>query len=208
MNGNKEMKKTPLHIILLTTVIIVCACSHKMNYDEFNEYIANQDNGLMIVKIINGVKYKLTYRPAELLIYQHIRGYDSIDDGEISNLKEQYNQYHHMVLSVSYGGREALKGVGNFQQFSSLMQDMAFGMDKYVVLTAGNRDTLQLVDFHFSRYFGMGKSNDIILVFSKEKEPVQSLTFHLDEFGLRTGDTRFRFEKNNLKKINTIKLKY
>lgn len=175
--------------------------------DNYTKYINNPKNGLVQEKTINGIKYYIKYRPAELLVLQHIKANDKLSKEEVGKLREHYNLQHHFMLSISQGKHEALKGATNFEQFSNLMQTMGFEMGNYIVLVTNERDTLHLIDSHFARTFGMGKSNDILLIFQKEEHPADEFIFQINEFGLKTGDTRFSFSVADLKKIEKKKIK-
>lgn len=193
-------------ILKWTIPFFVMACTQSLTHEELLEYASSPKNGLIVEKKVNSVTYKLSYLPVELMLHQHIIAKDSLSLEELDRLRENYNQYHHMKLSVSKSGVEALKTFSNFSEYSRTMQNMGFGFDRFVLLTTQERDTLNLVDSHFIRYFGMGKSNDIMLIFEKEKRKTKSLIFAINEFGLKTGRTTIKLESRAIKKLNKKRL--
>ena len=201
------MRNRILHIIIFFSIGFLTSCSRTLTYHDYEEYIRDPQNGLIKEKLINGIRYTVQFRPPELMVNQYIKAYDTISEGTLENLYKQYGKYYYFKLFISYQNKEMLRAATNFQQYSNLMQKMGFGMGKYTSLISSNADTLQLVDFHFARYFGMGKSNDILLVFRKDENQAEVLNLYLKEFGLKTGNVRFKFKTSDLVKVEKKKIK-
>lgn len=157
-------------------------------------------------KDVNGIHIKLTYRPTEMLVYQELNGRDSVSKQDIKEARERYGKQHYFVLSISQGGKEILSNAADRQRFSMLVNQFAFGMGQCVTLTTAERDTLPLLDFNYPRYFGMAPSTDILFAFEKEKKGTEYLDFSLNEFGLKTGNTRFRILIKKIKNIHDEKI--
>lgn len=176
------------------------SCNRTLSQEELIAYVQNPKNGLVHEKELNGTKLKLTYKPYQLLVQQEMQGIDSLTKEKEQEILKRYSQQDYFVLSISQGGKEILSSAADRQKFSQMVNQFAFGMGQSVMLTTAERDTLPLLDFHYPRLYGMAPSTDILFVFEKEKQKTEYLTFYLDEFGLRTGDTRFKIEAGSIKK--------
>jgi hypothetical protein len=194
-----------IYIILLA--ILFQGCSKSINHAKYMEYIYEPKNGLLLEKKINNVSYRVSYRPSALMIYQHKVAKSNISKEEIKEIENNYNQYHHFLLSISANNREPLSLLPSFQDYSTTMQAMAFSINEHIYLVTEERDTLNMVDHHFARYFGHGSSNDILLKFEKEKKNTKNLIFYINELGFDTGNTRLYFDARKINKSNKLKIK-
>lgn len=198
--------KTILFPILVCIWLLAGSCSHSMSYEKAIDYVNNPKNGLVQEKEINGVKYKLTYRPGDILVCQELSGRENISEKDISEARKRYSQQHYFLLSITQGGKEILSTAVDKERFSMLVNQLSFGMGAKVLLTTQERDTLQLLDFQSPRYFGLSPATDILFAFEKKDIRTQTLIFTLEEFGLSTGNTRFIFNLNDIKKISNEKV--
>ena len=203
----RSIRVLKVPIILILVVIIGSACNKTLTPKELISYVNNPDNGLVHEKEINGIKLKLAYKPHQLLAFQEIMAIDSLTKVKEREITKRYNQQHYFVLSISQGGKEILSSAADRQRFSQLVSQFAFGMGQKITLTTAENDTLTLLDFHYPRMYGMAPSTDILFVFEKEKQKTKSLIFYIDEFGLRTGNTRFKIHTQDIHKINNTNIK-
>jgi len=187
-------------ILLTLFTLVFIACGRKLTYEEYINYIKDPDNGLIQERVINGIQMKVTYRPPELLVYQELHDRDSISEEDIKETRERYGQQHYFVLSISQGGQEILINAANRQRFSLIVNQLTFQMDRNISLITADKDTLQLLDFHYPRMYATTPSSDIMFAFKKNNQKTKYVELQLDEFGLNTGDTRFRFALKDINK--------
>lgn len=178
--------------------LVLAACASKtLSPDKLISYIQDEDNGLHQSITVNGVAITVQYRPTDLWVYQDI-GYNAVTNALIDSLRRKYNHYYYFILSLSRNDEEALSAPGVRDQYSDLVQTMSFRMVKYVTLTTST-DSIPVADFMLNRTYGLNTSTDVLFVFSKEKAAGQEwVQFNLNEFGLGTGNQRFRFRRENL----------
>ncbi|HBO75035.1 MAG TPA: hypothetical protein DD653_10150 [Marinilabiliales bacterium] len=205
-DDNDTMKNKRL-IPILILLAALTACHRSFTKEELMAYVNNPKNGLVQEKEINGTRLKLTYKPYQLLAWQEMQAVDTLTPEKEKEILSRYSQQHYFVLSISQGGKEILSNAADRQRFSQMVSQFAFGMGQTVTLTTAEQDTLPLLDFIYPRMYGMAPSTDILFAFTREKTKTEYLTFYLDEFGLRTGETRFVIlnrEMNKLKYVNLI----
>jgi len=192
-----------LLLVFLGYCIISCSPS-ALTEAELKQYVLEPDNNLIQEETINDVNVRITYRPTDLLVAQELT--NVTDTTHISLLRAKYNKYYYFVLSLSKNQREAIQaGTMPQAQFSELLQTISFRMAAYVNMTTNTRDTIPLADYVYNRTFGMGSSNDLLLVFNKEQaKPADWLQINLAEFGLGVGRQALRFKCRQLDEVPQI----
>ncbi|MFZ6009497.1 MAG: hypothetical protein ACOYXT_04045 [Bacteroidota bacterium] len=198
-------------VLIIAGAFLVGACSTSPEVEtaeSLNQYIADPDHRLHQVGEIDRYYVTVTYRPADLLVYQEI-GDQPSEVNTLETLKKKYANYHYFILSLSKrdadGSREeALHqvGDGDMDQYSELVQTLSFRMRDYVTLTTSEHDTIPVADFMLNRTYGLSESTDLLFVFNKEKSLGKDwIQFNLNEFGLGTGNQRFRFMTKDIDQV-------
>lgn len=200
------MNKTVIVLTLLTAII--WSCGRKLDKEAYTAFIQEPKNGLIKEKTINGIDMKVWYKPTDLLVQQHI-GSERGNNNLIDSLREHYGQYLYFVLSMSKSNQEVLNHLaGNKSNFGAMVNQLAFGMGEKVTLIQNQEDTLQLADFHYARMYGVSSSTDILFAFkNKGMKSKGELVFHLRDFGLLTGNTKYRFHIKDINNIPELRFK-
>jgi hypothetical protein len=197
------MKRSISFLTLLFIFTVSCAPPY-LTVDELKNYILVSDHGLKKEVLIDDYKVRVTFRPTDLLIAQEVESLPH--PTQVTRLRNKYGSHYYFVLSLSKSEREAIQaGVMPHEEFSELLQIISFRMGAYVNMTTARQDTIPLADFAYSRTFGMGASNDILLVFNKKKITDQQwVQINLAEFGLGLGRQSLRFNCKDLDGIPEI----
>lgn len=192
-----------LLLLFLAYTAISCSPS-SLTEAELKQFVLEADNNLFQEKTINEVNVRITYRPTDLLVSQELTS--ATDTARISSLRAKYNKYYYFVLSLSKNQREAIQASAMPQaQFSELLQTISFRMGAYINMTTNASDTIPLADYVYNRTFGMGSSNDLLLVFNKEQaKPANWLQINLAEFGLGVGRQALRFNRKELDEVPEV----
>jgi len=193
--------------LCLTVLLGLMNCHPEyLNQQELNAFLQETSNGLSKEKEQGDIKVKVTYRPTDLLVAQEL-GKD-YDVEKATALQGKYGAYAYFMVNMEVGGQDALYGTSTGQSdFSSKLQALSFAMADYVNLTTSSQDTIPVADYAFPRTFGLSKSTNLMFVFSKEKmQGKEWISFNLNEFGLKSGDQRFRFKLSDLENIPKLKL--
>jgi hypothetical protein len=184
-------------LILIDLLAISCTPKY-LSEEDLKKYVLNSENGLTKELTVDDFRISATYRPTDLWVAQELGS--STDSTQIEKLKEKYGSHYYFVLGLSKNGREAIQAATMPQmQFSELLQIISFRMDSYVNMTTAQLDTIPLAAFTYTRSFGLGGSNDILLVFDKKKTEKQDwVQINLAEFGLGLGRQSMRFKCQDL----------
>lgn len=201
------MKKRNSLYLFLTVLLISCSGSTFDTTDEILSFVSEPDNGYFYKKSVNGVDYKLQYRPTDLLVQQELG--DSKDKKTIAKLRNKYNKYMYFNLSMSMNEKELLSNVvGDKAQFGQMVNDLAFNMDEKVHLFTPEKDTLTMTDFIYPRMYGMTNATTIMLVYPRDKKYLQEayLNLSIEDLGLYTGEVKFKIKTQPLQQEPSLKL--
>ena len=179
-----------------------------MTKQELIDYINKPENGLVQEKTILGITTRVSYKPGQIYALQEIEASDSITKEERTEKLEQYSNQVYFILSYSQNGKELLSNASDRQWFSKMVNQLAFNMHENVLLTSSESDTLQLLDYHYPRMYGMAKSSNIMLAFKAQNKDCDYLKLKVKDIGLATGDLSFKFLFKDIQKINKITLKH
>ncbi len=191
---------------LLFLVFIMASCKRSLSEEKMVKYINNPKHGLIQENLINGTQLKLIYRPSDLLAWQEIQATDSVSRDKVKKIRARYNGQYYFLLSISPQGREILSFASDREWFSAMVSKLSFGMEECINLVNETRDTLKLLTYNYPRMYGMSSSTDMLFVFEKMKlKSNDMLTFEMKEFGLLTGDVKFKIMVRDLKRAPKLK---
>ena len=181
-------------IFYLFAAVLVFGCQsrHFDNEQELRTYLEEKDNGLSVTKSVNGVQFKLSFTPTDLMVLNELE--DPKNGEQVTKLREKYAQNLYFNLSISKQKRELLSDMSHGRNgFARLVNTLSFGLDESVHLFTSQRDTLPLIDFVYPRMYGMSQSTNVMFVFRDELINEEGdLNFVFQDIGLGTGDIRFK----------------
>lgn len=201
------IKANYLFIIVIGIPILFGSCKKQLTEQELIDYIKSPDNGVLIEKKVGSLNYKVYYRPSDMLVNQELKAHNIATDSLINHYKNIYDKNLYFIVSISQNNQEVLNNLaGNKQHFGSMVNQLAFGMDQKVTLLTSQKDTLQLKDYIYPRTYGVGNSTDIMFVFeNKDINQAEWIQMVIEDFGLQTGDARFKFLTKDIRKTPSLK---
>ncbi|MGN6646686.1 MAG: hypothetical protein ACTHJT_09150 [Cytophaga sp.] len=179
-----------------------------MTEEELQTYAQDAGNGLLQKDSVQGLVIEVMNRPTGLLVAQELRNEPTLTDSLVKSVKDQYARNLYFNLTLSVKDQDPMLHSGSMSRFSSMLQTMAFQMDKFVFLTTSNKDTIPVGDFVYPRLYGMGRGSTVMFAFAgeeleKEKEWVE---FHLLEFGMGSGNRKYHFDMKDLRDAPDLKI--
>ena len=198
-----------IHIIIVLLLVLLSGCRSESfdTKEQLWSYLSEESNGYHFTKNINGIDYKLTYKPTDLLVMQESFG-DSFSRGEIELLRDKYKGHLYFNLGMAINGKEILTGLArNKQEFGFMVNLLAFNMSDKLNLITSSNDTIAMVDYVYPRMYGLGQSTDMLLIFEKPTElnKEEYLRLTIADLGFRTGEVAFKMETDKI--INQPRLK-
>jgi hypothetical protein len=183
-------------------LLTACRPQEPVDVPGLQAYVQNPENGLIQTQEVKGLRVSVSYRPADLLIAQELgtqASQDTMSAEKLGALRKKYDNLY-FILTLSQEGREVLSPAKGFGDFSEMLQVLSFRMGEYVLLKT-ERDTLMLGDYLFERTYGMGSGNSMLFAFTKEalRPEAEWMEFQVNEFGMGTGNLRFRFRLKDIK---------
>src|SRR5690606_32405947 len=152
---------------------------------------------------VNDIKVTLTYQPSTFFVAQELQTIPATDSLQRLTLEKKYGNYYYFRLKFSKNGKEAIRHLGNFNDYSKMVQVLSFQMNQYINLTTSpQRDTVELSDYMFDQTYGMSDGSNLLLCFDKNK--VQESDFfdiNIEECGFGIGALKFRIRKSDIAKM-------
>jgi len=182
-------------IILFLLAVTLLSCSQNVfdSKEEVIEFVKNPDNGYYKSKNVNGVVFALTYRPTDLLVSQELD--DISNQKTIDSLREKYDGYLYLSLSLSKNGQDILSVVPKDRnEFGAVVNQLAFGFGEKVHLSTAKKDTVALLNYIYPRMYGLNKSSTLLFVYPRDQVVSNNeyLQFTIEDLGLQTGEISFK----------------
>lgn len=191
----KGTKYTCIAIALIGLTSLLLGCKGKVSEAKLTDYIKNPKNGLFHEKTVNGVTYQVYYRPSDFIVKLMLSTEDSITEQKVDSLRSEIGKQLYFIISISRRGTDALESfAGDRATYSAMVQQLAFGLYEQVTLTTNLSDTLQLLDYVYPRTYGYSGTASMLFTFErKDLQLYEWLSLQVKDFGLKTGDLRFKF---------------
>ncbi|WP_417873532.1 hypothetical protein [Xanthomarina gelatinilytica] len=195
MENRFAIAKKTLCCVFLLSVFLFISCKQKTfnTEDELLEYLKVEENGYLQHKAVNGYNFKLLYKPIDLIVNQELK--DNVTSLKIHSLRNKYNEFMYLNLSISKNNQELLSSVPkNENEFGALVNQLSFEMGEKIHLYTQTKDTLDMVDFIYPRLYGMSKATNIMFVFPRSKMDKKNeyLNFTISDLGFNTGEIKFK----------------
>jgi len=175
------------------------------NADELNAFVQNEKNEYKASKTINGIDFALQYKPTDMMVQQEIG--DSISPKKVDQLRNKYKDNLYFSLSMSGNNAELLSLViKDRQRYNTMVNQLVFGMNQKIFLISPEKDTLKMLDYSYPRMYGMSKSTNLLLIFPRDPKFLDKpyLNFTILDFGMETGDVKFKLDPKRIKKEPTL----
>ena len=190
MHSLKEIKS----LFLFCCLLLLCTACNQNTFDTKEQlltFLQNEENGFVHTKSVNGVNYKLLYKPTDLMVSQEMN--DQWTPTDIDSLRNKYKEYIYFNLSISKNNKELLSNIsGDRQTYGTMVNNLAFGMRENVHLFNTKRDTIPMLDYVYPRMYGMSPSTSMLLVYPKNEYLVgETITLTIEDLGFGTGEVRF-----------------
>lgn len=172
-----------------------CAENSFKSEEELLEFLDDEENLFVNRKLINGIRFELLIKPNDLVVLQEAG--KTFDVAIVDSLRNKFNPYLFLNLSISKNNQELLSNMGEGQEaFGTLVNTLSFELGDLVHLYSRSKDTIPLLDYVYPRMYGMSKSTSVLLVFNRGKmNEMDSFTLSLEDFGLNTGEIKFKIDE-------------
>lgn len=182
-------------LIAPLTALAIASCNERVSDTELTRYIKDPQNGLFHEKTVNEVTCQVYYRPADFVVKLMLGAEDTITPQKEDSLRGEAGKQLCFIISVSRNGTDALESFSTDRAtYSAMVQQMAFGLNEQVILTTNLSDTLQLLDYVYPRTYGYSSAASMLFAFErKDLQRYEWLSLLVKDFGLKTGDLRFKF---------------
>jgi hypothetical protein len=196
------MKKPLLFICIFLSGIALTSCNQPIKSKaSLTTYLNDSKHGLTQVHEINKIKAAVTFMPWQV-IASRLQKTRQKDSSWMKVLKSKY----YFVLGLSANGKELLRQLP-FDQYSEMVQVLAFRMRPYVSIVRDDGKVIEAEDCLFQQTYGMGKENEVLLVFNRsELKNTDEMDLKIKEFGLNTGNLDYKISTKDIDDIPNIEI--
>jgi hypothetical protein len=193
-------KLNGLFYICLLIVLSGCFLSGKKTIKsraDLIAYVNDPENGIQKKDSVGKIEAVLTYRPWQMAAFNALKfnNKDTMPKPAFADDKLSF------VLSLSANHKELLRQL-KFNQYSQMVQVMAFRMKEFIKAVPDNGEAVEPLDCLFQQTYGMGTANNLLIVFDRQKlMKANSLRVRIRDFGLNTGDMNFEMNIKDIKNI-------
>ena len=184
-------------VTLITLSVISCG-TNPGSIDQINSYINDPDNGLTHKVSQGTTEARLTYRPSDFFLIQETKEASSREESD--RIKQKYRDLDYFLLDLSVNDQSALYTSGSsYSRFSTNLNTLSYKLNDFAYIITSGGETIKVLDSIFPRTYGMSPSVQILFAFKNTGYAKSDwIEFHLDEFGLNTGNLRFRFDMEDI----------
>jgi hypothetical protein len=198
---------SPLLFLLIGCLLLSACKPGVLTEESLQSWVREPEHGLIKTEERGSLQISAVYRPTDLLVAQELADGEATPE-DIEKLRSKFGAYRYFILSVSKDGGDALYNTADsYAEFSDNLQKLSFRMPEYLYMTTSAKDTVELLDFHFSRMHGMGGSTQVLLAFDMDKlKDKRWIQLNLKEMGFGTGRVNLRFRMKDL--LNTPEIDF
>jgi len=189
--------------LYICLVLLIVSCSKQKTFNSKKELIVflnEESNQYLQVKNIKGINYSLMYRPLDLLVAQELD--DKINESVVAKTRLKYKDYMYFNLSFSVDNKDLLSTIPKSKaEFSAMVNQLSFEMDKKIHLYTPKKDTLGIEDYIFPRTYGMNKATTLLLVYPRDRKILEAeyLNLTIEDLGIETGEVKFKIPTEIIK---------
>jgi len=163
------------------------------------EYLTKTEHGLKKANVTNKIKVEVTYYPWQLVEQnQNKRVQKEVERG--------FADKCYFVLAFSANGKELLRQLP-YSEYSEMVQVFSFRMQPNISIVTDAGKKVEAQDCLFEQTYGMGKENELLIVFDKRKlQDATTLKLRIKEFGLNIGNQDFQIRVKDINDMPEIKI--
>ncbi|WP_426672075.1 hypothetical protein ACPPVU_12670 [Mucilaginibacter sp. McL0603] len=177
----------------IALISVSCHKSVKSRSDLF-KFLSQPANNLEVTQQVGEIETSVYYKPWKPINKGVATHRTKNDSASLNKFKSKY----FFVLSLSANHKELLRQLP-FEDYSEMVQVLAFRMSDYISAVTDDGKYVLPDQCLFEQTYGMGEANHLMIIFDKSKFTNSKLiTLHIKEFGLKTGNLNYKFDKQNL----------
>jgi hypothetical protein len=188
-------------LVVYTFFIAACALEKQVDEKALVSFIDNNDNGLKKTIEEKGFTLTMKYKPVDFIARQQM---EKGTQKEYDSLTSYFSKYIYFNLLVTYDGKDLESGFGlDPGSFAEKVSYLSSDFSQSIKLLT-KKDTLDILDYAYSRSYGIGSSN-FLLVFNKPA--TEQFEIEVKGYQLGFGKIAFPFTQTDIKRTPQLKLK-
>jgi len=196
----------PLHNIISTIVVflscLLCyGCQETLNPRDYIHWVQNEEHGMHVTQIQEGIFYEVQYKPLDYMILQ--RNQEITDSLEAASLLKEIQglQYY----SLSFGLEDRSSNMLSLSTFDESERQKLLYYFSYLF-----KDDIHLVEdgkrlpcrlFHFERSYGLKNTNTAVLAFDSSEVNTGTATLVVHPKIFDVSPVEIKINKKNIPQL-------
>jgi hypothetical protein len=185
--------------------LLCCSCDSSVSsIRELQQFIDNNENGLLHRVDKDGIVYEMSYYPSSYVIMQN-HG-DGLTESTYDSLKKVYQNFAYFKMRVTRNGKDLINTYANSAAFDEIVNYVTTGIGNDVSLVISEQK-IPAYDFISTRAYEASSATEILFVFNvdvqKPKETL-SLRYNAERFG--SGEIQFDFNPKDIRSLPILAL--
>ncbi len=194
------LKKSSIFPCLwLLAIVVFDQCNDRpRDLGSYQAWFNNPDNGFVKEKQIGYIRYRVYYRPVELMMLNDLDRNRSYTKTALDSIKATYGNSLYFMLEMAYAD-ESVSGdmlrhhYADYESYAQKVKELSFNIQPYINL-AYDSDTVLPSLHHFERGYELGKRQRFLFAFPAPPKDISHFTFtYLDDL-FKAGKLNFRFD--------------
>jgi hypothetical protein len=188
--------------VFLAIVIGGCTYNEALTEKDLINYVRNDNNGLIKTAEAEGFKLTMIWKPNDLIASQQVI---KETKREFDSLRNYFSKYLYFNLEMTKEGKDLeTYFASDPASFADKISFLSASLSQHIQLITP-KDTLPAVECLYSRSYGMGSSN-CLLVFNKPKE--REFEIQISGYPIGFGKQFFSFSLIDIENAPRLKTNY
>ncbi len=201
----KEISTLLKKTLTAFALLIIVGCSNSLSPEEYNEWYADPENGLVVKQVSKPFVFEAFYRPAPLLALQNFGG-KIPGPAELEAELKELEKFQYFNVRVSTESRQNFlkANIRNQEEyFQRVAYFSSFAQPDFKLVDGG--DTLSCSIYHFERSYGISPYNTILLGFENPHSKPRNKELIYEDRILGLAPLTFKIEASALQNLPKLK---
>jgi 23S rRNA A1618 N6-methylase RlmF len=187
-------------IMMISVICWSCNPETFNSADELKAFVTKPANHLTQKIATRDYEIQISFRPADLMIYQEIGG-EPTDHQRLLHLEKKYQNSYYFVISLVKSSDTT-----SYHQQQARVSDLTGNISHFLKLTTSEYDTLGANAFSIEQTNTLSNPTEILFILKKEKSRDKKwIQFNLNELGRGFDDHAFKFHIHDLEAVPKLR---
>lgn len=185
----------------LILVLFATACSGPtLTPEKYIAYVDNKDNGFIVERSIDHIRFQAQYRPADYLASVDLLRNPALSYAEVLKEIDSLQYFCFRIGNEGHSDDVLRHNIASGEEYIKRLEYLAFAARNDFMLLSG-KDSLSCSLYHFERSHNLAPYHTIIMAFPAIKGDDQARTLSYNDQLFGSGRVNFHFAPETVNKI-------